>query len=186
MNWSSIVWLALVALLFFWGAGVRARLDQARQHLMLSFDQLRTQLQQRHAMLDPFSAKPLPEKSHFAQSLARVMAARAQVAAACDMVKARQPLHRAIHSLKLAEEVFQSAIPSLLAHVPADMQIRPEPSQDDTSWTPFSEAWREADKRVSYAAQVFNQQADSYNGAVKQWPTRLVSRLLGFTRVPTL
>jgi LemA protein len=36
--------------------------------------------------------------------------------------------------------------------------------------------------RLPYAKQVFNEAVQTYNDAVRQWPTRLLSRLFSFGR----
>jgi len=86
----------------------------------------------------------------------------------------------ALNSLKMAEDVFQSAMQAFLTLVPPHALIKA--NEVDDEWHPFAQAWQEADKRVSYARQVFNDHSTQYNQAIYQWPTRVVARLLGFGR----
>lgn len=184
MTLQSAIWPILLVLLFFWGAGVRTRLSTLRQLIQLSFGQLHLQMRQRHAMLDPFLPSVGTPESDYTAALERVMAARAQVMAACDLVATRPHHNGTINSLKLAEEVFQTAMSSFLPRVPAHALIKANEVADE--WHPFAQAWLEADKRVSYAKQVFNDHCAQYNQAVGQWPTRVAARLMGFGRALAL
>lgn len=184
MTVQSAIWPLLLALLFFWGAGIRTRLGALRQLIQLSFGQLHMQMKQRHAMLDPFLPSVGTPDSEYTAALQRVMAARAQVMAACDLVAAHPHHNGSINSLKLAEEVFQTAMASFLPLVPSHALIKANDVADE--WHPFALAWQEADKRVSYARQVFNDHCAQYNQAVGQWPTRVAARVMGFGRALAL
>lgn len=180
MSWQTMIWPMLLAVLFFWGAGVRTRLGTLRQLIQLSFRQLHVQIKQRHAMLDPFLPSVGTPDSDYTAALQRVVAARAQVMAACELVAERPHQNGALNSLKMAEDVFQSAMQAFLKLVPPHALIKA--NEVDDEWHPFAQAWQEADKRVSYARQVFNDHSAQYNQAIYQWPTRVVARLLGFGR----
>ena len=42
-------------------------------------------------------------------------------------------------------------------------------------------AWRDADVRIAFARQLFNDAVNRYNEAARQFPTRLLARLFGLT-----
>ncbi len=177
--------LALVALLFFWAAGVRQRLLASRSVVVRAFVQLEPQLNRRHEALAELAEALRAVTPQARDALERVMAARLQVMAAAELVRNGPALAGPIKSLDLAEAGVAQAVAGLSAWL--------EPAQvPPTEQTPEPEmllAWQRlaaAMQSVQFASQSCNQCLSSHNAAVVRLPARVVAAWMGLSPLPLL
>ncbi len=169
--------LAGVALTFFWSAGVRQRLQGSRADIVQAFAQLDQQLQARHQVLAEVleAARKGWPSAHDATE--RVAAARMQLMAAADLVRARPATAGPIKTLDLAETSLNTALVGLAAWVDA-VQV-PVVLEAAQKLAPCGQ-------RVRFAALACNQRLDQYNDAVQRLPTRWVAGLMRHRVLPVL
>jgi hypothetical protein len=199
--------LACMALLFFWAAGVRQRLLGSRLGIAQAFAQLHLQLQRRHEALAELLEVALPALPMARDALERVSAARHQVMAAAELVRAGPGQPGPIKSLDLAEAGAEMALEGLSGWVeqtlsaPAPAALGYDPAAgsqesaqaDDPTVAPvlaaLPGAWQRlgvARQSVHFACVACNQALEAHNLAVQRLPARLVAALMGARELPLL
>jgi LemA protein len=176
MNGSRLAVLVGAAVLLFWMVGAYNRLVALRNAIGAAWAQLDELLQRRHAvlqsLLDALHA-PLAEE---AAALEAMQGALLQVKAAAEAVRARPVSASPTAVLLTAEDVLGGALARLVAlleHHPALRDETPEVVQP-------LQALKELEPRMAFARQLFNEAAQAYNEAARQFPTSLLTRMYGF------
>ncbi|MDE2369638.1 MAG: LemA family protein [Burkholderiales bacterium] len=173
---EQIVALAFAAVAVFWILGAYNRLLALRNAVIQAWVKVDEALQQRRRAADALLAglrEPLAAEQG---ALDAMQAALTEAGAAAQRMGAK-PLLPAHASAWLAAEAPLAAASSrvfaLLEHS-ADAEALAEPKAQ-------AAAWREADARLSFARQLFNETARSYDEAIALLPTRLIAPAFGFT-----
>ena len=168
---------ALVAVTVFWMLGAYNRLVRLRNDIAAAWSPVEVQLQRRAAALSTLLEALTEPMASELSALESVAAVQAQVAQAAQAVQSRpaqaEPVLELASSLARLEPALTRLL-ALLEHQPRLLE-RPEVEQ------PRNELLDVA-ARLPYAKQVFNEAVQTYNDAVRQWPTRLLSRLYSFGR----
>jgi LemA protein len=175
MSTEQIVLVALAALLVFWALGAHNRLVELRNQIIAAWAQVDEPLRRRAAAVTPWVGglrAHLPDEQG---ALDAVLSALAQVQAEADALRARPALAPRAAALATADSALSAALSRVLALVEhrADLVA-------DASLAPHVAALHEATQRLSFARQLFNDAATSYNAAAHQFPTSLLARLFGF------
>ena len=171
--------LVLLAVLLAWVVGAYNRLVRLRAAILSAWDQIVAALVKRsEAMAAVADAvrEPLAAEAPTLQALADadtrqrtaadgVRQARARIADVSLWVSAEAALASPASRLRALIELQ----PALLVDAPHGEKLAPALA-----------AWREAEPRIQFARQGFNDAVDRYNKAIHQWPTRLVSMLFRF------
>lgn len=181
MNTSNLIVLAVAALLLFWAVGAYNRLVRLRNEIGNAFAQIDVQLKRRHDLIPNLVEVARKYMEHERETLERVSAARAQVMAARDLVKARPNQPGPIMSLGMAEGVLASAMGRLQAVMEAYPDLKADERMRD-----LSEELTHTENKVAFSRQLFNDASLDYNNAAHQFPTNLVARLFGFQTAPML
>jgi LemA protein len=166
--------LAGAAVLAFWMLGAYNRLVSLRSALGAAFAQVDEGLARRgqaatalaQALRSPLAAEQ--------GSLDAIVAAQGQVASAAEVLRATPVSAAATERLGVAEAEMRSAasrVRSLVEQHPALIGA-PEVA-------PHLATMAEAEARLAFARQLFNDAAEVYNDAVRLFPTRLLARLYG-------
>lgn len=177
--------LALVALLFFWAAGVRQRLLASRSAIVQAFAQLEPQLHRRHEALADLAEALRAVAPQARDALERVMAARLQVMAAAELVRNGPALAGPIKSLDLAEAGVAQAVAGLSTWIVAAQAAPTDPTPE----ADLLAAWQRltaARQSVQFASQSCNQCLSSHNAAVVRLPARGVAAWMGLSALPLL
>jgi LemA protein len=172
---SQIIALTIVALLVFWAVGAYNRLIRLRNEITNAFAQIDVQLKRRHDLIPNLVEVARKYLTHERETLERVIAARAQVMAATELVKAKPNQSGPIKSLSLAEGVLSNAMSRFTALV----ESYPELKADQTL-RELSEELTHTENKVAFSRQLFNDATLDYNNAAHQFPTNVVAGLFGF------
>lgn len=167
--------LAVVAVLLFWMVGAYNRLMRHRNALAAAWGQIDELLTRRAAALEALVAplqEPLVDEATTLQALAQAQERQQQAARA---VRARPANAAALQAWALAE----AELGSPLARLQALLDQHPELAGTEAV-KPQRQLLQELAPRLGYARQVFNDAADTYNSAVEEFPTRLLTQLFGF------
>lgn len=175
MSTQQIVWLAALALVVFWGVGLYNRLVELRQALVNAFAQIDVQLKRRHDLIPNLVEVARKYLQHEQDTLERVVAARHQASAACDLARDRPDQKGAMQALSQAESVLGQAMAGLRAVVEAYPELK-----GDETLQRLSEELMHTENKVAFARQLFNDAVMDYNVAQQQFPASLVSGALGF------
>jgi LemA protein len=168
-------WLALAAVLVFWMLGAYNRLVSLRNAIGSAWQQVDEVLQRRAQAVAQLVAAVRDELVGEEAALDALLAAQAQVAASADGLRQRPVVSAAAEALVRAESGMAAAAARVLALI----DLQPGLSQADAV-APHLQALREAEPQLVFVRQLFNDAAQAYNAAARQWPTRLVARLYGF------
>jgi LemA protein len=171
--------LALLAVALFWLVGAYNRMVRLRAAIISAWEQIVVALVKRsEAMAAVADAvrEPLAAESVTLQSLAD---ADAKQRAAADGVRQARARIADVSLWVMAEASLASPTSRLRALIelqPALMQESPHRDKLAAGLV----AWGEAEPRIHFARQGFNDAVDRYNKAIHQWPTRLIASPLGF------
>lgn len=181
MHLSQIITLCVLAFLIFWGVGAYNRLVRLRNDITNAFAQIDVQLKRRYDLIPNLVEVSRKYLEHERETLERVTAARNQVMAACDMVRARPGQAGPVKSLGLAEEVMASAMRGFNAVVEANPDLKA-----DTMLTQLTDELTHTENKVAFSRQLFNDATMEFNNAVEQFPARLIAGPFGFRTAPML
>jgi LemA protein len=175
MSTGGWIGLGAAAVLLFWVVGAYNRLMALRTHIGDACRQVGTLLQARAAAADVLvkaASELMPSEQ---AALDAWLSAHQQVGAAVDALGAK-PVVAALAAQLLGAEAAQAAagarVSALIDQVPA--------LQADSANQAVRESLRDLDARLVFARQLFNDSAQRYNDAVREWPTRVLARALGF------
>lgn len=175
MSTTQIVILAAIAMLIFWTVGAYNRLIRLRNEISNAFAQIDVQLKRRHDLIPNLVDVARKYLDHERETLERVTAARAQVMAATDLVKANPNQSGPIKSLGMAEGVLAGAMSGFRAII----ESYPELKADQTL-RELGEELTHTENKVAFSRQLFNDATLEYNNAAHQFPTNIVAGVFGF------
>ncbi len=175
MNTPNILILIIGALLLFWSVGAYNRLIRLRNEIGNAFAQIDVQLKRRHDLIPNLVEVARKYMEHERETLERVTAARAQVIAATDLVKAKPHQPGPIMSLGMAEGLLSNA----MGRFNAVMEAYPE-LKADQRLRDLSEELTHTENKVAFSRQLFNDASLDYNNAAQQFPSNIVAGLFGF------
>ena len=176
MTAGQITALAVAAVLAFWMVGAYNRLVALRSAIGAAWAQVDEQLQRRRAVLDTLVQALRPSLDEAPTALDALQGALLQVQAAADAVRARPVAARPVTVLVTAEQVLANALARTLALLEHHPQLRDETPEVAQG----RQALQDLEPRLAFARQLFNDAAQAYNEAARQFPTRLLARLFGF------
>ncbi len=108
-------------------------------------------------------------------TLDAVLVAQARVQSAADTLRARPTHAPHAQALVQADESLAQALQGLSALLDTHAPLR-----EDEALSSRLAALHDATTRLAFVRQLFNDAAQVYNDAARQFPTRLLSRVFGF------
>ncbi len=175
LNAAQLLTLAIAALLVFWMVGAYNRLVALRNAIAQAWAKVDEALRQRAGAGEPLLAalrEPLAAEQGALDALAAALAESAKAAAAMSA----RPVEQANANAWLAAEAaLASAAARVLALFEHDIGLR---GRAEIA-TPAA-AWRDAQTKLGFARQLFNEAAAAYNEAVSMFPTRLLAPMFRF------
>lgn len=175
MSQSNLLLLAIGAVLLFWAVGAYNRLVRLRNEITNAFAQIDVQLKRRHDLIPNLVDVARKYLEHERDTLERVTAARAQVIAATNLVKAQPNQSSPLKSLSMAEGVLADAMGRFNAVVEAYPDLKA-----DQSLRELSEELTHTENKVAFSRQLFNDATLDYNNAAQQFPASIVASVCGF------
>lgn len=174
MDRSQVIVWAFAAVVLFWTVGAYNRLVALRGALITSFALVDTQFRHRHELLLRLADLLEPHADGDPQALTTFRAACAQAEAACNRARQRPASAGHVTSLRLAEEILAKA------------RKRLGIDAHDEALTGLAAELGAVDSTFAFARRQFNEHADAYNRAVRQFPTVLIAKVFRFRRAGTL
>ena len=170
----------LLALLFFWMLGAHNRVMALRTAIVTAWAQADTALQARLQALAALRTAVEPRLAAEQAALDSVAAAQAQLQQAAEALRARPAEAAGADALARAEAALAPALGRLASLVEQHADWR-----DEAEVSAPLAALRELAPRWSFARQMYNDAAAAYNAAIRQFPTRLLTRVFRFTPAGT-
>jgi LemA protein len=175
MSLGSLGVLLLAAVLVFWMLGAYNRVVALRNAIASAWQQVDAALAQRADAVAPLVHALRPGLPDEGASLDALLSGQARVAAAADALRASPVRAEQAELLVRAEAVMSSAVARVLALLDSHPELLDlEPVRAHAA------AMRDAEPRLQFVRQLFNDAVQAYNDAARQWPTRLLVRLYGF------
>jgi LemA protein len=171
--------LVLLAVLLAWIVGAYNRLVRLRAAIVSAWEQIVAALVQRSEAMAAVSdavREPLAGEAATLQALAD---ADAKQRAAADGVRQSRARIADVSLWVGAEAGLASPASRLRALIELQPALIHESAQGPELSAALA-AWGEAEPRIQFARQGFNDAVDRYNKAIHQVPTRLIASALGF------
>ena len=175
MSSSSLIAIALVALLVFWAVGAYNRLIRLKNTIANAFGQIDVQLKRRYDLIPNLVDVAKKYLQHEQATLEAVINARNQARAASDVARSRPANALAVTTLAAAEQALGSSLGNLFALAEAYPDLKA-----DQTMRELSEELTSTENKVGFARQAFNDAVLDYNNAQGQFPAVLVARVFSF------
>ena len=175
MTSTSLISIAVLAVLIFWAVGAYNRLVRLRNTIANAFGQIDVQLKRRYDLVPNLVEAAKKYLSHERETLAAVITARNQAKAASDAVRSRPTNALAVTTLAAAELNLGHSLGSLFALSEAYPDLKA-----DQTIRELSEELTSTENKVTFARQAFNDAVLDYNNAQGQFPAVLMAKLFSF------
>ena len=175
MTSTSLISIAVLAVLTFWAVGAYNRLVRLRNTIANAFGQIDVQLKRRYDLIPNLVEAAKKYLSHERETLEAVITARNQAKSAGDAVRSRPANALALTTLAVAEQALSSSLSQLFAL----NEAYPELKADETI-RELSEELTSTENKVAFARQAFNDAVLDYNDAQGQFPAVLIAKLFSF------
>ena len=175
MTSTSLMFVAILAVLTFWAVGAYNRLVRLRNTIANAFGQIDVQLKRRYDLIPNLVEAAKKYLSHERETLEAVITARNQAKSAGDAVRSRPANALAVTTFAVAEQALSSSLGQLFAL----NEAYPELKADETI-RELSEELTSTENKVAFARQAFNDAVLDYNDAQGQFPAVLVAKLFSF------
>lgn len=171
--------VVVVAVVVFWMVGAYNRLMRLRNAVAAAWSQVEPALARRgeamNAVVDQVR-EPMADEAVTLQALAEADTRARQAAEAVRAARSRPDTVSQWVAMETALASPATRLKALLDLHAA--QLREAPS---CAGLPDGiRAWNDADQRVGFARQTFNEAVQAYNDALLQWPTRVITVVFGF------
>jgi LemA protein len=175
---SAIPWWTwvLAGLLFFWMLGAHNRVVSLRTAIVTAWGQVDAALQTRLQALATLRAAVEPRLVAEQAALDAVAAAQAQLQQAAEALRARPADAAGAEALAKAEAALAPALVRLSSLIEQHADWRDEADVAGPLTT-----LRELRPRWQFSRQMYNDAVAAYNDAIRQFPTRLLTRVFRFT-----
>lgn len=175
MTTTTLVSIAVFALLVFWAVGAHNRLIRLKNTIANAFAQIDVQLKRRYDLIPNLVEAAKKYLSHESATLEAVIAARNQAQGASDAVRSRPANAEAVVALSSAEQALDGSLGRLFAVVEAYPELKA-----DSTIRELSEELTSTENKVTFARQAYNDTVLDYNNAQQQFPALLIAALFGF------
>lgn len=175
MSTGQWVALALASVLVFWMVGAYNRLVAMRTAIGDAFRQVDELVQRRAAAAITLAAHAREAMASEQGALDAWLAAQTASRQAADALRVRPVMA----SLAAALAASEAPLAATGARVMALLEQHPAVLTEPTAAVHLA-TLRETETRLVFARQLFNEATQTYNDAVRLFPTRLLARLYGF------
>ena len=175
MTTTTLVSIAVLALLVFWAVGAHNRLIRLKNTIANAFGQIDVQLKRRYDLIPNLVEAAKKYLSHENATLEAVIAARNQAQGASDAVRSRPANAEAVVALAGAEQALDGSLGRLFAVVEAYPELKA-----DSTIRELSEELTSIENKIAFARQAYNDTVLDYNNAQEQFPALLIAALFGF------
>lgn len=171
--------VAIFAVVVFWMVGGYNRLMRLRNAVATAWAQVEPALARRGDAMNAIVEQVRAPMADEAGTLQAVVEADTRGRQAAEAVRASRSRPDTVGQWVAMEAALASPATRLKALLDLHAaQLREEPA---CAGLPAGiQAWNEADSRVGFARQTFNEAVQAYNDAARQWPTRVVTVIFGF------
>jgi LemA protein len=175
MTVTTLVLIAVAALLVFWAVGAYNRLVRLKNTIANAFGQIDVQLKRRYDLIPNLVEAAKKYLEHERATLEAVIVARNQAKSASDVVRSKPANAAAVVALATAEQALEGSLGRLFAVAEA----YPELKADETI-RELSEELTSTENKVAFSRQAYNDAVLDYNNAQGQFPAMLIASAFSF------
>jgi LemA protein len=175
MSRTQIAVLVAAAVTVFWMVGAYNRLVALRNDIGAAWQHVDEALKRRAEAVAALVAALREPLAAEQGALDALLHADRLVGSAAEALGGRPVMATLAAALVTAESAMASALARVLSLVEQSTALR---THDTVA--PQLAVLADSAKRLPFARQLFNEAAQAYNAAARQFPTRLLTRLYGF------
>ena len=172
---SLLVFLAIIAVVFFYAIGIYNSLINLRNRVKNAFAQIDVQLTRRHDLIPNLVESVKGYMKHERETLEAVINARNRASSSLDAAKADPTNAAAIQQLGESEGALGAALGRLFALSEAYPDLKA-----NQNMMQFQEELTSTENKVAFSRQAFNDAVLSYNNKAENFPSNIVAGMFGF------
>ncbi len=173
---DSVQWtmLGITAVLFFWALGAYNRLQRLRNQIGQAAQQIEESVRRRDELIAGLLTllRPSAQPALEAGLLQAVDEASSAIMAAAEVLKGKPTDAQSPTRVAVAEVGLQAALSTVIAQIERDPALRLSPGMLERL-----AGISEAERRMRFGRQLYNEAVKVYNAALVQWPTRALRRM---------
>ena len=182
---DSVQWtmLGIAAVLFCWTLGAYNRLQRLRNEIGKAAQLIEEAVQRRDELIAGLLTllRPVEHPSLEPGTLQAVDEASSAILAASEALLHKPTDVDHPKRVAVAEVGLQAALSAVIAEVEYDPALRLSPGMLERL-----AGISEAERKLRFGRQLYNEAAKVYNAALRQWPTRLLRRLFDLGEAATI
>ena len=175
MTVTTLVLIAVAALLVFWAVGAYNRLVRLKNTIANAFGQIDVQLKRRYDLIPNLVEAARKYLQHESSTLEAVTLARNQAKSASDAVRSKPANAAAVVALATAEQALDGSLGRLFALAEAYPDLKADETIRD-----LSEELTSTENKVAFSRQAYNDAVLDYNNAQGQFPALLIASAFSF------
>jgi LemA protein len=172
---GSIILVAIVLLLLFWGVGAYNRLVSLRNQFKNAFAQIDVQLKRRYDLIPNLVETAKGYMKHEREALEAVIAARNQAVTANAKAAGNPADAGAMQQMAAAESVLTSSLGRMFALSEAYPELKA-----NENMLQLSEELTSTENRIAFARQAYNDGVMDYNTSLEQFPVSIIAGMFAF------
>jgi LemA protein len=170
-----LVFLAILAAVFFWGVGIYNRLINLRNRVKNAFAQIDVQLTRRHDLIPNLVEAVKGYMKHERGTLEAVITARNAASSKLDAAKADPSNAQAIKELGASEGALAGALGRLFALAEAYPDLKA-----NQNMLQLQEELASTENKVAFSRQAFNDAVLQYNNSAQNFPNNVIAGFFSF------
>jgi len=178
---SFLIFLAVIAALFFWGVGIYNSLVNLRNRVKNAFAQIDVQLTRRHDLIPNLVEAVKGYMKHERETLEAVINARNAAVSDLERAKADPANAEAVEKLSKSEGALGAALGRLFALSEAYPDLKA-----NQNMIHFQEELTSTENKVAFARQAFNDSVLNYNNKVENFPNNILAGMFQFKQASFL
>lgn len=172
---SFLIFLAILAVIVFWGVGIYNRLVNQRNRVKNAFAQIDVQLTRRYDLIPNLVEAVKGYMKHERETLEAVITARNAASSSLAAAKADPANALAIKELGASEGTLTSALGRLFALSEAYPDLKA-----NQNMMQFQEELATTENKVAFSRQAFNDTVLQYNNSAQNFPNNVVAGFFSF------
>jgi LemA protein len=172
---GTIIVVALVLLVLFWGVGAYNRLVSLRNQLKNAFAQIDVQLKRRYDLIPNLVDTAKGYMKHEREALEAVITARNQAVTANAKAAGNPADAGAMQQMAAAETALTSSLGRMFALSEAYPELKA-----NENMMQLSEELTSTENRIAFARQAYNDGVMDYNTSIEQFPVSIIAGVFAF------
>ena len=172
---SFLIFLGILAAIFFWGVGIYNRLVNERNRVRNGFAQIDVQLTRRYDLIPNLVEAVKGYMKHERETLEAVIQARNTAVSSLDAAKADPANAEAMQKLGASEGALGGVLSRLFALSEAYPDLKA-----NQNMIQFQEELSSTENKVAFSRQAFNDAVLGYNNSVENFPNNLIAGFFTF------